>query len=59
MILALGEDDRFPNQGASLVLDTVIDQVFENDSVCFLTKDFPTYVFSGNSGVASLFFPKV
>src|SRR5690606_27614499 len=59
MILTLGEDDGLAHQGAGLVPDAVVDQVFEDDAVGVFAEDLATDVLACDGGLPRLFFAKI
>ncbi len=51
MILALDKNNGFAHQRAGVILNAVIDQVFENDSISAFTEDLAANVFTCNAGI--------
>ncbi|MNJ30227.1 hypothetical protein D3C77_248230 [compost metagenome] len=59
VILALSEDDCLAYQRAGFILDAVVDQVFQNNSISVFTEDLAANVLAGDGRALGLLFAEI
>ena len=56
VILTLGKNNGFANQRAGFILNTVINEIFQNHLIRAFTKNLAANVFALNGGITRDFF---